>query len=476
MAIPFVIDRSLAEPLHRQIYEQWRRGILAGRFQARARVPSTRAFAGVYGVARATVTAAYDQLIAEGYFETSVGAGTFVCAELPEAAFPAETGTRRRARPQPLPARVSAFARRLATDPQVTRPAAGRLNLSYLGPDLDLFPFVLWRRLLTRHLRRMSATGLDHFAPSAGTERLRREIAAYVARSRAVRCSAEQVIVVNGSQQGLDLCARLLLDPGDEVLVEEPGYGGIRHLLAAHDAVMRPLPVRPDGATVRDVTGAPRLIYVTPSHQFPTGVSMSLTRRLELLQYARRSGALVIEDDYDSEYRYQGAPLPAMQSLAGDVPVVYLGTFSNVMFPALRIGYLVLPEDLLAPFTRAKWLTDRHTPVLEQAALADFLAEGHLDRHVRRMRRIYHARRDVLVSSLTRAFEDQVTILGDAAGMHLTARFRGRALQPRAERNGVHLRSTAEFYFAAAPPNEFLFGFAAAGERTIREAVRRLTS
>ena len=472
MAVPFILDRSRSDPLHRQIYEQWRRGILAGRFQPRQRVPSTRAFAAAYGVSRTTVSAAYEQLIAEGYFEAATGSGTFVCSELPEST------TRPRGvlrQPQPRPSRTSSFARRLDTDPIVSPAVSGRLDLSRLGPDLERFPFVLWRRLLTRHLRRMSPARLGHFVAPGGTETLRREIAAYVARARAVRCTPEQVIVVSGSQQGLDLCARLLLDPGDEVLVEEPGYGGIRYLLDAHGAVTIPMPVSPDGASVRGVSRTPRLIYVTPSHQFPTGVSMSLARRLELLEFARRHRVLILEDDYDSEYRYSGAPLPAMQSLAGDVPVVYLGTFSNVMFPGLRIGYLVLPDDLVAPFTRAKWLTDRHTPVLEQAALADFLADGHLDRHVRRMRRIYKARRDVLVDELARAFGGDMRIAGDAAGMHLTARFRGRPLAARAERHGVHLRSTASYYLATPPANEFLFGFAAVGERTIREAVRRLS-
>ncbi|HTM03475.1 MAG TPA: PLP-dependent aminotransferase family protein [Vicinamibacterales bacterium] len=472
MAVPFILDRSGPDPLHRQIYEQWRLGILAGRFQPRQRVPSTRGFATAYNVSRTTVSAAYEQLIAEGYFEAATGSGTFVCSELPDRTMRPPAALRRM---PPQASRISGFARRLDTDPRVSPTVSGRLDLSRLGPDLERFPFALWRRLLTRHLRRLSPAHFDHFAAPGGTEALRRQIAAYVARARAVHCTPEQVVVVSGSQQGLDLCARVLLDPGDEALVEEPGYAGIRYLLSAHGAVTVPMPVLPDGASVRGISRIPRVLYVTPSHQFPTGVSMSLARRLELLDWARHHRVLILEDDYDSEYRYSGAPLPAMQSLAGDVPVVYLGTFSNVMFPGLRIGYLVLPEDLVAPFTRAKWLTDRYTPVLEQAALADFLGEGHLDRHIRRMRRIYKVRRDVLVSALARAFGDDVTIVGDAAGMHLTARFRGRTPAARAERQGVQLRSTASYYLAQPPANEFLFGFAAVGERTIREAVRRLS-
>ena len=488
MPVPFLFDRRADAPLHRQIYDQWREGILSGRFRRRMKVPSTRAFAAAYGLSRSTATAAYEQLIAEGYFETMVGSGTFVCSELPDDAHRA-TGRRSSAqssRPSPavgvrvqraqVRASISAFGRRLRDDPRSPSPPAGHVNLSNLGPDLQLFPFALWRRVLTRHLRRVTTAAFDHSTPAGGNEALRREIAAYLARSRAVRCAAEQVIVLTGSQQGLDLCARLLVETGDEVAVEDPGYNGMIHLLRAHGAIVRPIPMTADGASIRDIGGNPRLAFVTPSHQFPTGVSMSLARRLELLQWARRRDAVIIEDDYDSEYRYRGAPLPAMQSLAGDVPVVYLGTFSNVMFPALRIGYAVVPHELLEPFRRAKHLTDRHTPLLEQAALADFIAEGHLERHIRRMRRIYKARRDALIAALERHFGDRVTVHGDAAGMHLAAAVRVRDLAARAQRAGVHVRSTAQYYSGAAPRGEYVFGFASIGEAAIREAIRRLAA
>jgi GntR family transcriptional regulator/MocR family aminotransferase len=371
---------------------------------------------------------------------------------------------------------MSAFARRLREDVRTPRAPAGHVNLSNLGPDLQLFPFTVWRRLLTRHLRRVTAAAFDHSTPAGGNEALRREIAAYLARSRAVRCSAEQVIVLTGAQQGRDLRDRLLVESGDEVAVEDPGYNGIVHLLRAHGAVVRRIPITADGGSIREVEGEPRLAFVTPSHQFPTGVSMSLARRLELLQWAQRRDGVVIEDDYDSEYRYRGAPLPAMQSLAGDVPVIYLGTFSNVMFPALRIGYAVVPDALLEAFARAKSLTDRHTPLLEQAALADFIAEGHLERHIRRMRRIYKARRDALAATLDRHFGDRVTIHGDAAGMHLAATLRVRDLPSRAHRAGIHIRSTAGYYSGVAPPSEFVFGFASMTEAAMREAIRRLAA
>ena len=488
MPVPFLFDRRADAPLHRQIYDQWREGILSGRFRRRMRVPSTRAFAAAYGLSRSTATAAYEQLIAEGYFETAVGSGTFVCSELPDDARRAvgQKSSAHGARVAGIVGdrtsradariRLSAFARRLRDDPRSPSPDAGLVNLSNLGPDLHLFPFAVWRRVLTRHLRRVTTSAFDHSTPAGGNEALRREIAAYLARSRAVRCAADQVVVLTGSQQGLDLCARLLVEPGDEVAVEDPGYNGMIHLLRAHGATVRPIPMTADGASIREITGEPRLAFVTPSHQFPTGVSMSIARRLELLQWARRRGAVVIEDDYDSEYRYRGAPLPAMQSLAGDVPVVYLGTFSNVMFPALRIGYAVLPPELLEPFKRAKHLTDRHTPLLEQAALADFISEGHLERHIRRMRRIYKSRREALIAALDRHFGDRITIHGDAAGMHLAASIRVRDLAARAQRAGVHVRSTTGYYSSAAPRTEFVFGFASMSERAIGDAIRRIAA
>ena len=319
-----------------------------------------------------------------------------------------------------LPVRLSRFGARLTGgDVRRAEAAAGVINLSKFGPDFERFPFPLWRRLVTRHLRHATRAVFDRAGHGAGYEPLRHEIAVYVARSRAIVCSPEQVIVVNGSQQALDLCVRLLVDPEDEVALENPGYAGVRELVVAHGARLRPIRVTTDGIAVRDLKDSSRLVYVTPSHQFPTGVSMSLARRLELIEWARPRGAVIIEDDYDSEYRYSGAPLPAMQSLANGVTVIYVGTFSNVMFPGLRIGYLVVPRALVAPFTRAKWLADRHTTLLEQAALADFIREGHLERHTRRMRRLYKARRTVLVDSLERHLGKQATIDGDAAGMHL---------------------------------------------------------
>jgi GntR family transcriptional regulator / MocR family aminotransferase len=473
MRAAIVIDARSATPIHRQVYEAWREGILAGRFRGRSRVPSTRELAASLGVARSTVTQAYEQLIAEGYLQSAQGSGTFVCEQLPDELLRAPA-TPKTSAAEPARIRLSSLGERLTEDFLYPPRPAGFICFSHWGPDLDEFPFPLWRKLITRHLRRPARELFDYAGEPAGYRPLREQIAAHAARFRAVRCTPEQVIVVNGSQQALDLCARLLLEPGDEVAFENPGYLGTRRILDACGARLRPVGIDAEGIVLAELGAKARLAYVTPSHQFPTGVAMSLSRRLGLIEWARRQRAVIIEDDYDSEYRYSGPPLPSLQSLANDVPVIYCGSFSKVMFPGLRIGFMVVPEQLVAPLRRAKWLADRNTPSLEQAALADFLSEGHLERHVRRMRRIYGKRRQALVEALDRHFGDRVTVSGDASGMHLFARFDDDSLAERAARSKVQLAKADVYYLTKPPRNAFVLGFSTLGERAIREGVKRL--
>jgi GntR family transcriptional regulator/MocR family aminotransferase len=463
------------QPVHRQVYDAWRQGILNGRFASEGRVPSTRELAKTLGVARSTVTQAYEQLIAEGYLQTRHGAGTFVCSVLPERLLHADGAKKRGAESMPE-IRLSNYGVRLQDDFHYPRKNPGLISFAHWWPDQSLFPVSIWRRLMHRHLRSASPEVFAYARDAQGYEPLRREIASYLARFRAVTCSAEQVLVVNGSQQGLDLCARLLFDPGDEIAVEDPGYIGARRVFLANGAKLRPVPVDAEGIVCQQLGKKSRVVYVTPSHQFPMGVAMSLQRRLELIAWARKNGAVIIEDDYDSEYRYSGAPLPALQGLTNDAPVIYCGTFSKVMFPGLRVGYLVVPPNLIAQFRRAKWLSDRNTPVLEQASLADFLEGGHLERHIRRMRRLYAGRREAMVESLERYFGANALVFGHAAGMHACVRFTDRSVAERAERNKVQLRNAREYYLGAAPSNDFVFGFAALNERAIREGIRRLAA
>jgi GntR family transcriptional regulator/MocR family aminotransferase len=473
MRTAVVIDRASPVPLSRQIYDFWRLGILNGRFCGGERVPSTREVATALDLSRGTIAQAYDQLVSEGYFQTTHGAGTFVCRELPESLLNAPASAGRRAAPNPA-APLSSFGQRLQKDIPFVAKQSGHIWLSHWGPDLTLFPLEVWHRLYARSLRGLGPDALDYTEHVRGYEPLCEEIAKYVARSRAVVCGADQVIVVNGSQQGLDLCARLLLEPGDEVAVENPTYSGARRIFEACGARLRPVPVDREGLDCGRLGATAKLAYVTPAHQFPTGVALSLRRRLELIAWARRHGAVIIEDDYDSEYRYSGAPTPALQGLASEIPVIYCGTFSKVMFPGLRVGYLIVPKPMVKAFTRAKWLVDRHTPIHQQAALHSFMKEGHLERHIRRMRRTYGLRRAALVEALDTHFGGTATVLGEAAGMHAFVRFDDPGLVARARRNKVQLREVEPYYLGKVPVNEFLLGFSMLTERSIREGIRRL--
>jgi GntR family transcriptional regulator / MocR family aminotransferase len=466
------VDNASSVPMHRQIYEAWRRGILSGRFRQGDRVPSSRELAQALQVSRSTVTQAYEQLFAEGYLETAHGSGTFVRGDIHEHALPVTA--KQRAKAAETSIRLSAFGARLDQDFLYPQQPTDHICFSRWTPDLERFPIEVWRKLLTRQLKSPARSMLDYARLAQGYEPLRKEIAAYAARSRAVQCTPEQVLIVNGSQQALELCARVLCDVGDVAAFEDPGYLGTRRIFEAAGIALRAARVDEQGIIVSTIAKQARIVYVTPSHQFPTGVAMSLARRLELLAWARQHRTVIIEDDYDSEYRYSGPPLPALQGLAQDVPVVYCGTFSKVMFPALRIGYAILPDVLVAPFRRAKWLYDRSTPAIEQAALTDFIADGHLERHIRRMRRLYGNRREVLVESLQRQLGASVNILGEAAGMHVALRTSDSGFADRAKRNKVQIVSTRDYYLGKPRNDEFLLGFSALTERSIREGVRRL--
>lgn len=481
MELAITLDQRSTLPLHRQLYNELRDSILSGRLQAGARVPSTRSLAGSLGISRATVTQSYEQLISEGYLQTILGSGTLVSTELPEqllhappvkaAGQPASNGHRK--------IRLSAYGaalQQVVREPEAPKPL---LSFKYCRPAIDEFPVDLWRRLLLRHYRSKEFSLLDYAEDGRGYEPLRKAIAAYLARARAVRCEPDQVLIVNGSQQALHLIAQVLLDNKDQVVIEEPGYLGARHVFQMHGARLLPVRVDAGGMMVENLPAANvKLAYVSPSHQFPTGAILSLQRRLELLAWAEKQGAMIIEDDYDSEFRYGGRPIPALQGLEHSDAVIYVGTFSKVLFPGLRIGYLVAPRPLINPFERAKWLMDRHTPLLEQRALTDFIEEGHFDRHLRRMRTLYDRRRQALVRSLTALFGDRVTIVGENSGMHLMVRFNNRLgndqILQRAEEAGVGLTDARLYYLRSGGEGEFVFGYSALSERKIQEAIRRL--
>ena len=467
------IDPDSPVPLTRQVYEFWRAGIVSGRFPGGERVPSTRDAAAALGVSRGTIAQAYEQLVSEGYFQAVRGSGTFVCLQLPDMQALAGDPEERHADPGDL-VKLSSLGEELRKDPVPARKREGYISLAPAGPDLSLFPLDLWRRLYVSSLKSVGTGALDYAEHGQGYLPLREEIAKYLSRTRAILCSAEEIVVVSGSQQGLDLCARLFLEPGDEVALENPGYVGARRVFEACGARLRPVRIDGEGLVCDELGEAARLAYVTPARQFPTGIALSPRRRKELIAWAREHQAVIVEDDYDSEYRYSGVPMPALYGTSGEVAVIYSGSFSKVMFPGLRIGYLVVPRSLVATFARAKWLADRHTPVHQQATLHRFMSEGHLDRHIRRMKKTYAQRRAVLVEALERHFGGRAQVLGEAAGTHAYVRLDDPELAARAEANKVQLSEAGRYYIGTAPPNEYLIEFSMLSERSIREGIRRL--
>ena len=424
-ALPIAIPTAHAEsalPLYRQLYFALREAILAGRLAPGTRLPATRALAEELKMSRNTVLAAFDQLVAEGYIESRVGAGSYVSDRLPEDLLNAADRDRVPAPRSFDPARLSRRASNLEAPPP--SPPVAPAPFSPGVPELSLFPFEAWARLLAKRWRRPPYSLVLRDDP-AGYRPLREAIALYLGAARAVSCTADQILIVSGAQQAVDLTARVLLDPGDAVWVEEPGYPGTWGALHAAGAEVVAVPLDDAGFDVmaaRASGRSARLVCVSPSHQYPLGITMPVSRRLALLEWARAADAFVIEDDYDSEYRYAGRPLAALQGLDQDGRVIYVGTMSKVMFPALRLGYLVVPHALVDVFRSTRAAVDAYPSTVAQAALADFISEGHLGAHIRRMRGIYERRQGALVDAIERHLSGVLAVAPDEAGMHLVGR------------------------------------------------------
>jgi GntR family transcriptional regulator/MocR family aminotransferase len=485
MDFAITLDHNSKLPLYRQLYEAFRHLILGGRLLPGQHVPSTRSLACSLGISRATVVLSYEQLLSEGYLQTLPGSGTFVCHQLPEN-FSQPTPTSHELQTDQFeesPIQLSAFGASLLNHQRFPFPESKLpINFGQGQPALDAFPLKTWRQLLSRHCRSGDLIMLGYSHDPLGHRPLREAIAQYLVQYRAVQCKADQILIVNGSQQALDLVARVLIKGGDHVALEDPGYLGARSVFLAHQAKLYPIPVDQSGMRIEDLatqcSDKIKLVYVTPSHQFPTGAVLSLPRRLELLTWARQARALIIEDDYDSEFRYGGQPIPALQGLGQSGSVIYVGTFSKVLFPALRVGYLVVPQALVEVFARAKWLSDHQSPLLEQYTLTDFINEGYLERHIRRMRVLYAQRRQTLVQSLKRHFKEKVTILGEQAGLYLMVRFLtyldNEEIISRAAQMGVGLINARSYYLKDTPSSEFILGYANLSEWEIQEGVCRL--
>jgi GntR family transcriptional regulator/MocR family aminotransferase len=464
----------------RRICEEIKDGIRRGRYGPGARLPSTRTLAAEWGVSRTTVTAAYGQLIAEGYLETRPGArATVVQGFGPNV-------TKPRRAPAPTAARLSSYGQRVLDFPAQFPQQPDRLIADFRYGELASadFPSLAWKKAVGAAILRRPAR--LRYGDPAGSPELRAVLQDYLWRARGLRCDPDQIVIVNGSQQGLDLCARLLVDPGDRVFIENPCYGLARQTFMAVGALPIPIDVDADGLQT-DRLGDGRLAYVTPSHQFPLGSVMSAVRRRELLSWARRSGAYVIEDDYDSEYRYDISPIPALQALDGAETVIYLGTVSKTLSPTLRLGYLVVPPVLRDAFAKAKRLSDRHSPALEQDALADLIASGAYERHVRSARRRNRERRARLLASLSKAFADDVNVVGADAGLHVVVwlnrvpKEQEGDLLSRAAAAGLGLYPVSTLYDPAALASHpgvvgLVMGYASLGEREIDQGVQRLAA
>ncbi|WP_333473736.1 MocR-like pyridoxine biosynthesis transcription factor PdxR [Xanthobacter dioxanivorans] len=447
------------------------RGILSGELPAGTRIPSSRRLSKDLAVSRNAVLLAYDQLLAEGYLDSAVGSGTFVAANLPDDGLP-----KSRQRPSSDPAASPHAVSRAAVAAQAAfaqavgfRGQAPTYDFQYGVPNVLDFPHELWRRLLISAARRRSAKILAYAHPS-GVPELREAVARYVRQARAVACSAENILIVNGSQQALDLVARTLCDPGDRVVIENPHYSGARNAFSVAGASLVPVPVDRGGLSVEtgeQIVSDAKLIYVTPSHQFPTGAIMPLARRIALLNWAEALGAYVVEDDYDSEFRYLGRPIEAVQALDTKGRVIYVGTLSKTMFPSFRMGYMVLPTALVEAFCAMKYVNDRHSAILQQQALAMFLSEGHFERHVRRSRVRNAARREALIASLRRHFGDRVQIADENSGLHLLVWFpdltaqETPALAQAAEKLGVGVYSVAPYFIGDPGGCGLVLGYAA---------------
>jgi GntR family transcriptional regulator/MocR family aminotransferase len=477
---PIALDFRARTPRYRQLYDWFRRAILDGQMRPGQRVPSTRNLAAELNISRIPVLNAYEQLLAEGYFEAFVGAGTCVARSIPDDTLsPPAVNARKglqeiveKRGPRRISHRGAALTR---VPPQSWLDTLGAFRVSL--PALDHFPIGIWSKLVARHSRR-PPRGIMAYGDAMGHLPFRKAIAEYLGAVRGVRCEPSQILVTTGSQQALQISAQVLLDPKDRVCVEDPGYPGARLAFVTAGAQLIPVQVDHDGMNVAEIIRRGRdvrAVYVTPSHQYPMGMTMSASRRMLLLNWAGRSGAWIIEDDYDSEYRFGSRPIASLQGLDTDGRVIYIGTFSKVMFPALRLGYMVVPKDLVPAFSAARDAADIFSSTLYQAVLTDFIREGHFARHIRRMRMLYMERRRALVNAIQMQMGDTTDVIGAEAGMHLLPRgTHDVAVSRKAAEKGISAMPLSACYLKPPTRGGLVLGYGGVDARQIHEGIRKL--
>jgi len=484
------LESAQAAPLYQRIADSIRQDVLSGRLRRGERVPSTRTLAKELRVNRNTVAQAFEQLIAEGFLEGRHGSGTYVARELPHAQFnPAAPKPNfqqlKRVALANSPTPPAFYSRIMSPDGPLPVPGID-IDVRHGLPDVQAFPLRQWRRIVGNQLL-VARKDRMNYGSAYGLVDLRKAIAAYLGRARGIDCSHRNVLITSGSQQGLWLTASLLAGPNDRVMLEDPGYLGARSVLSSLGARIVPIPVDNDGALPAAVAAAlkqeivPKLLYLTPSHQYPTGVTLNAARRMELLDLAARNGFMIVEDDYDSEFRYEGRPVRALAGIDSAGVVCYIGSFSKVMYPGLRVGYVVAPQWLIDAMVAMKWHVDFMPAMLESAALAQFIEEGHFERHLRKMRALYAQKRDVLVGALQRALPGALAEPIPPGGMKLVVKVprhlgREEALQ-RAAKAGVRMMDPSHCYMnPAGAPNKLVMGFAATPAAQLEEAARRIAA
>lgn len=485
--IPFIMleQKNAGLPLYRQIYEAIRKAILRGEFSSKMRLPSSRSLAQNLGVSRITIINAYEQLLAEGYLEGKTGAGTFVAAQMPDDLL--QIDKRKNLPPTQtksyFPLRLSPFGERLKEKTVESLRSNMQAKFQPFQNGLtavDKFPFEIWSRIAARFHRNPPRSVLGYGDP-CGFRPLREAVAAHLKSARGVSCTPEQVIITSGAQQALDLTTRIFLAEKDSVLIEDPCYQEVKNTFAAAGAKLIFVPVDNDGLNIAEMpesTEKPKLVYVTPSHQYPLGVTMSLPRRLALIEWAKLNNAWIIEDDYNSEFRYAGRPLASLQGLDRAGRVIYVGTFSKTIFPSLRIGCAVVPPELIDIFTSARALNDVQSPAIDQAILTEFIAEGHFARHIRRMRKLYERRQQILIEECEKHLAGLVEVKKADAGMHLVgwlpACVSDKLISEKAFQQNLKLAPISDYCAKPIQRGGLILGYTAFDEKQIKDGVKKI--